>query len=221
MVERPAARRRWPWLVLSGAFAVLLAGGLALRHYTRPATLTALLQAQARTYLDAELAVGSGAQYGFWPRLHVRLPEPSLRATGAASPIITARSLEVALPLASLWSGEYAIERLVLVAPTVDLDALEAWLAARPPTQGANLPNVRFALEVRDARILREGEVVAEAVDVTLASAGDVAAWLEQVRADPTSARLPPLTGSIRAERIRAGELRLEGVEMELRDGAR
>lgn len=221
MAERPPARRRWRWGLLLGALAVLLAGGLALRHYTRPATLTALLQAQVRQHLDAELDVGEGAQYGFWPRLHVRLTEPSLRAAGAARPIITARALDLALPLASLWSGEPAIERLVLVAPTVDLDALDSWLAARPPSQGAAVPEIRFALEVRDGRIIRNDAVVAGAVDAALASAGDVAAWLERARSDPAAAHLPPLAGHIRVEQVRAGEVRLQGVEMELRDAAK
>jgi uncharacterized protein involved in outer membrane biogenesis len=216
MAEWIPARRRWRWGLLLGVLAVLLAGGLALRHYTRPATLTALLQAQVRQHLGAELDVGEGAQYGFWPRLHVRLPELSLHAAGAARPIITARTLDLALPIASVWSREPAIERLVLVAPTVDLDALDAWLATRPASQAA--PEIRFALEVRDGRIIRKDVVVARALDGTLASAGDVAAWLERTRGDPATARLPPLAGHIRVEQVRVGEVRLDDVEVELRD---
>jgi len=206
-------------MVLAAVAAILVAVGLALRHYTRPDTLTALLQAQVRQQLGAELTVGSGARYGFWPRLHVLLPEPSLRAAGSATPIATAGSLEVSLPLASLWSDATVIDHLVLAAPRVDVDALEAWLAARPPAPDSTLPDIRFALEIRDGRLIRRGAVLADGVELTVASTGDVAAWLARVRADPAAAQLPPMTGRLRAQRIHAGGVDLEGVELEVRDG--
>lgn len=214
----PRRRRRWPYALL----ALALLGGaaaLALRHYTRPAALNALLVAQARGLFGAELSIGADARYGFVPKLRVAWPQPTLRAPGAAAPFLSADTLEAVLPWRTLWSGHYDIERLELTRPVLDLDALSAWLATLPPSQAA-APDVRFALRIDDGQIRQGGQPLARGVNLRFASAGDLAAWLAQWRARPEAAPLlPPLAGSAAAAEVRIGEVRLEGVQVEVRDG--
>lgn len=210
-------RRRWPYALL----AIALLGGataLALRHYTRPEQVTALLVAQTHELLGAELVIHGEARYGVLPKLRAILPKPALRLPGAATPFVRADALEVVLPWRNLWADRYEIERLELVRPVLDLDALAAWLATRPPSQAAP-PQVRFAVHLDGGTVVKDGQPLARGVNLRFASAGDLAAWLERWRAQPdTAPLLPPLAGSADAAEIQFGETRLEGVHVELRD---
>ncbi|NCT67964.1 MAG: hypothetical protein GXC76_10025 [Rhodanobacteraceae bacterium] len=211
-------RRRWPYLLLALA---LLAGGAALllRHYTRPDALSALLVTQTRSLLGAELSLGAGAHYGFVPKLRAVLPRPALRASATTPPFVTADALEAVLPWRNLWSDRYEIERIDLLRPRLDLDALDAWLATLPPAHAAP-PDVRFALRIEDGQILHGGQPLARGVNLRFASAGDLAAWLAQWRTRPdTTTLLPPLAGHAEAAEVRIDEVRLEGVQVEMRDG--
>ena len=212
-----ARRRRWPYALLVLA---LLAGGTALllRHYTRPTALNALLVAQTRSLLGAELSLGADARYGFVPKLRVMLPQPALRASATTPPFVSTDALEAVLPWRNLWSDRYEIERIDLIRPVLDLDAFAAWLAALPPSQAAP-PDVRFALRIEDGQVMKHGQPLARGVSLRFASAGDLAAWLAQWRTRPDAATLlPPLAGSAEAVEIRIGEVRLEGVQVEVRD---
>lgn len=213
----PRRRRRWPFVLL----ALALLGGAAawaLRHYTQPRQLTALLIGQTRNLLGADLSLGGQARYGFWPKLHVILPQPALRAPGATGAFLRADALEAVLPWRTLWADRYEIERIDLVRPTLDLDAFSTWLAARPPSNSA-APDVRFALHVDDATLIAGGQPVAQGVMLDFASRGDLAAWLAQL-GPHTTPLLPPLAGSAKASSLRIGDTRLEGVRIELRDDA-
>lgn len=215
--QRLRRRSRWPFVLL----ALALLGGaaaLALRHYTRPQQLTSALIGQTRSLLGADLSLGGEARYGFWPKLHVVLPQPALRAPGAGSAFLRADRLEAALPWRTLWADRYEIERIDLVRPTLDLDALSAWLAARPPSNSA-APDIRFALHVDDATLVAGGQPVAQGVNLDFASRGDLAAWFAQIGPQMTPL-LPPLSGSAKASSLQIGDTRLEGVHIELRDDA-
>jgi len=212
--ERPRRRRRLAWWCLP---ALLGAGAaLALRHYLQPARLAAWLGEQARATLGAELA-GGDAQFGFVPKLHVRMPRAELRIPGGAR-FLGAESVDVLVPWRTLWSGRYEIERIDLVRPTLDLDALSAWLAARPPSD-ARAPDVRFALRIDDGTVTRSGVALAEGVNLELSNRDDLAAWLAAVRADPAAARLPPLGGRAAAATVRLGDTVLEGVQVQIGEG--
>ncbi len=212
--RRPSRRRRW--LIASIALLALLGCGLlALRHYARTETLTALLVRQTRDLTGAELTLGEGAHFDFLPRLHLVLPQPALTAGGPHA-LLRLDSLEADVPWHSLWSRRFDIERLELVRPVLDLDALHAWLDARPPA-AAPLPDIRFVLRVTDGAIVRGSKLLAQDLDLQFASGGDVAAWLARIEADPaTTTLLPPLAGSAAAATIEIGDTRLEDVHIEV-----
>ena len=213
-------RRFRLWTIVLAA--LLLCGGigaLVLRHYLQPERLTALLVAQVRDATDADLVVGAPAGFGFLTTLHLVLPHPQLKGAGATAAFLRADSLEAVMPWRSVWSGRYEIERIDLLAPSLDLDALSAWLATLPPTRHAP-PDVRFALHVDRGTLVHGGKPIAEGLRMDFASTGDVATWLTKF--DPQSGAaslLPPLAGSADAASVQIGSTRLEGVHVEMHDG--
>ncbi|GAA0723067.1 hypothetical protein [Dokdonella soli] len=215
--KRPRRGRRWLFALLALALCCGL-GALALRHYLQPDQLTALLIEQTRSALGADLAVTGAAGFGFVPNLHLVLPRPALKAPGTGTAFLAADSLDAVVPWRSLWSGRYEIERIELVKPTLDLDALSAWLAARPQPRAA-LPDVRFSLHVSDGSVMRGEKPIAQGIRMDFASSGDVAGWLAKF--DPKSAAvplLPPLGGSADVSSVQIGDTRLDGMHVEVRD---
>ncbi|MEO5625291.1 MAG: hypothetical protein ABIQ70_04710 [Dokdonella sp.] len=214
--KRPRRFRRWR-IVLVVLLALVITAAITLRWFTRTDHLTALLIDKTRSALGAELVIGSGAHYALWPELHLVLPHPSLK-TSASTSLVSADSIEVTLPLNTLWADRYDIEHLNLIKPTLDLDALDAWSNARPPSTAA-LPDVRFSLHIDDGTITADGKPVAQGVTLDFASAGDVSAWLTQIRAQANvGALIPPLNGSADASVLQIGSTRLEGVHVDVRD---
>lgn len=217
MAETPSARRlRRPRLVRV-LFVLLALGAVAavlVHRYTRPRRITAMLVERVRSDLGAELRLGGDAGYAFMPGLRAVLPQPELVAGGAR--VLRADSLRAALPWHTLWSSRLEIEKIELVRPVLDLDALHAWLAAMPPSQ-ASVPDVRFALHVESGSVLRAGKPVAEGVTMDLANRDDLAAWLRHwdIAGD---ALLPPVSGSVHVDAAQIGDTRIEGLHVEVRD---
>ena len=216
MPERKAKHsRRWLFALL----ALLPLGGgaaFALRHYTRPDKLTALLVEQARSALGADLTTEGAASFGFVPKLSVTMPHPVLKARGANITLMSADALRAVVPWHTLWADRYDIERIALVKPNLDLDALRTWLAARPAS-GAAPPDVRFALHVEDGTITSAGKPVAQGVNMELASGGDLAAWLATIgSAAAATPLIPPLDGSADTAALQMGGTRLEHVHIEV-----
>ena len=211
--QRPP-RRRWPRVLL--VLLVLGAiGAFVVHRYTRPQRLTALLVGQVRDQLGAELTLGGDAGYALAPGLRAELPQPVLKAQGNV--LLRADALRAALPWRTLWADTYEIERLELVRPVLDLDALRAWLAARPPSSAA-VPDVRFALRIEQGTVIATGKPVAEDITLDLANSADLAAWLARFDPQSADALLPPIAGSIDAKAIQIGATRLEGVHVDIRD---
>ncbi|MEO7325370.1 MAG: AsmA family protein [Dokdonella sp.] len=214
--KRPRRFRRWH-IALSVLLVLVIAAAITLRWFTRTDHLTALLIDKARSALGAELVIGDGAHYELWPKLHLVLPHPSLKASASAA-FVQADSLEVTLPLRTLWADRYDIEHVRLIKPTLDLDALKAWSNAQPPSTSAP-PDVRFSLHIDDGTVTAGGQPVAQGVTLDFASAGDVTAWLTQIRAQANvGALIPPLNGSADAAVLQIGSTRLEGVHVDVRD---
>jgi uncharacterized protein involved in outer membrane biogenesis len=219
--KRPRRVRRWRIALL--AFVLLVGvGALALRWFMRTEHLTAMLVEQTRSALGADLALDGRAHYDLWPKLHLVLPRPSLKTstsnTSTAAALVAADSLEVVVPWRILWADRYDIERIDLIKPTLDLDTLSAWLGARPPSASAP-PTVNFSLRIDDGTITASGKPVAQGVNLEFASAGDVVAWLTQIRAQANAgALIPPLNGSADASILQVGTARLEGVHVDVHD---
>lgn len=215
--SQPRRRRRWI-IALVVLLAILVAGTLLLRHFTRPQTLSALLVGKSRDLIGADLALHGSARFEFLPNLHVVLPHPTLAKMGSPEVFLRLDSLEAVVPWHNMWSDRYDIERIDLVRPVLDLDALQRWLDAQPATNPAT-PDVRFSLRVTDGSIIRGGKPLAQGLNMQLASAGDVRAWLERFRADPaTTSLLPPIAGNADASVLRFGGTRLEGVQIRISD---
>jgi uncharacterized protein involved in outer membrane biogenesis len=211
-------RRRRRWLIALGLLIVLGAiGALALHRYSRPERLTAFLIEQTRGLTGAELSLSGVAGFDFSPSLHLVLPKPALKSKDAA--LLTAASLDVAVPWHTLWSDRIDIERIVIEQPVLDLDALKAWLAARPPSNSS--ADVRFVLDLRNGTVLSGGKKLAEGVDLQLANAGDLAGWLQKWQAAGNKIdALPPLDGNAAARSVEIGGTRIEGLRVELSDDA-
>ena len=219
MVEPEAkrARRSRRWLIaLLLLLSMAACGAIVLRHFMQPGKLTALLIDKTRDVLGADLAIRGVAGFSFIPNLHLVLSHPALRAHGANAAFLDAESLDVVVPWRTLWADRYDIERIDLVKPTLDLDAFSAWFAARPTGVP---PDVRFSLRVTDATIASAGKPIAQGVNMTFASAGDLAAWLAKIDAKSGSTLLiPPLSGTAAASSIQFGATHLQDVRVDIRD---
>jgi hypothetical protein len=216
-VRLPDARGRRRWAIALAIAVVLVAlGAWAARHYTRPETLTALLIERTRSQLGAELSLSGSGRFGFFPDLHLVLPHPTLRESSQPAPILSAETVDIVVPWSMLWSGRYDIRNVEVIAPKLDLAALDHWIVARPPA--GKLPDVRFALRVRNATLISGGRTIASGVDLAFTSAGDLAAWLEaQPWQTSSAALLPPLNGTAGAATVDIGGTRIEGVRIEAR----
>ncbi len=188
-------------------------GVLALRHYTQPERLTALLIGEAHSQFGLALTLDGSAGFGFLPQLHLRLPKPRAKSGGDA--LLDADAIDVLVPWRTLRGQRIEIEHIEIDRPRLDLDALSRWLASRP--SGGTSPDVRCSITIRGGVLLASGKPVAEGLDLDFANAGDLAAWFAQVR-EPASALLPPLAGKAAAARMQIGSTHVEGLEVEVRD---
>lgn len=220
MAETAATgRRRWRWPYLLLVLGVLgLVAAFALHRYSRPQRLADLLAGQVREQLGADLVLDGVAGFELTPRLQALLPRPQLVAGGRT--LLRADAIAASVPWRTLWGDHYEIERIELQRPVLDLDALRAWLAARPSSD-ASAPDVRFTLRVVDGVVIASGKPLADGIDIDFANSGDLAAWFATLDRDTSGiAPLPPGRGSASAASLQVGETRLEGVRIELRDDA-
>lgn len=196
-------------LVVAGAGAWLL----------RPAALTALLSEQARRQFGLELRLASDLRYALTPGLSLSLPAAEVRGSGETDPLFRAARVELALPWSSLWRRPPPIERLVLERPELDLDALERWLARQPTGEAAGgIPP--FRLEIRDGSLRRHGTLLASGIDVDLAHAGELDAWLAAWRQGDAMRTLPPLSGRAGVRSIEIDGTRIEGLRLDVQPSA-
>jgi hypothetical protein len=213
---RERVRRRRIALAVA-AVTALAAGAFAIWYGTRPETLTSFLIGQARSRLGASLALDGPARFGFVPNLHLVLPRPALGDETGSAPFLRADAADVVVPWSVLWSDRIEIRSVELAKPTLDLDALDRWLAAQPSS--GKVPDVRFTIRASGARIVAGAKTIASNIDLDVASAGDVTEWLRQRATNPATAPLlPPLLGTLRAADVELGGTRIEGVRIETSD---
>lgn len=211
-VARAPRRRRWRIIVALLVIAALAA--IAVRHWLHPHTITTLLVERVRSDLGAQLRLDGDGRYAFMPSLRAVLPKPALVVAEAT--IAHADSVRAVVPWRTLWSDRVEIERVELVRPVVDLDALRAWLAQRPPSSSP-LPDLRLSIRVEDGTLLQGGKPVAEGITLDLANSADVAAWLARWNGAPDTL-LPPVAGHAEVRTLQVGEVRVDGLRIDVHD---
>ena len=139
-------------LAIIGAIALaallLLVG--SVYFLLQPDRFTAMLQNQARA-AGLELNLASPASPSLLPRPALDLRGITLNAQGASAPILLAARGRLVLPWHTLFGGPTVISQLEIDSPRVDLDALQAWMAALPAqaNQGPlNIPRIETGVEI-------------------------------------------------------------------------
>ena len=132
--------------------AVLL--GLGLRTALQPDRVAGLLMDRAGSALGLQLSARGAAEVTLrgTPRLVLR--DLDVREPGARTPLLRARRLLVAVPWSTLRSrgAVLDVQRIELDAPVLDLAALRAWQATRPPSD-TRWPTLERGLAVADGRV--------------------------------------------------------------------
>lgn len=150
-------------LVLGGlAVAAALGAIVVVYLLLQPDRFTAMLQTQARG-AGLELSLASPASPTLFPRPALDLRGITLSAEGAHAPILLAARGRLALPWSTLFGGPTVISQLQIDSPRVDLDALQAWMAALPTqVQHAppDIPRIDTGVEITHGSLVRGNEVL-------------------------------------------------------------
>ena len=158
MADKPR-KRRWPWIL--AAFVVLAAlAAVWVNRQLEANRLTATVLARAGEAMGLEFTIEGTPEYALRPEPRLVLPGLKVRQPGAAAPwILRAERAEVSLPWDTLTGdGSLVITRLELVRPELELAALSAWLASRPPSQEPfELPTFTDGLELSNGRVSGAG----------------------------------------------------------------
>lgn len=147
---------------------LLLTVGIIARLLLRPEHVTELVtKAVADAGLElktvGDTRVSTGAQLAV--ELNgVRLLLPSGELLAKAD------VLRVVVPWSSVFARQAVVSRIELLAPAVDVAALDAWLASRPPGDGGlpTMPVLRSGLQVSSGKISNQGEAVLDHFELEL-----------------------------------------------------
>lgn len=200
-------------LVLAAALAVVVAVYLLLR----PDRFTVMLQEQAQQ-AGLLLNLGSPASPALFPRPALDLNGITLSAKGADSPILLATHGRLVLPWRTLFGAPTAISRMEVDAPRVDLDALQAWLAALPPQAEGSvpaIPRIDAGIHIEHGSVVRGNQLLLG--NVTL-SAGTLAPGLPfPLKLSASTADGVPLQLRLTAiPRMQGAAVRLDDVQLHL-----
>lgn len=162
-----ASRRGLAWILAGGLLLLLVVAATLMLQADRVARFAL---GQAGDALGLEITASGAAEYRLrdTPRLVVR--DVVARAPGAATPVLVADRVLVSLPWSTLRGRLQVLEftRIELDAPVLDLDAMQDWLATRPPGDG-RVPTLREGIAVEDGTVVAEGWRV-EDVDLAIPS---------------------------------------------------
>jgi AsmA protein len=135
-------RLRLALLIAGGiALAAVLAAVTAVYLLLQPERFTAMLQTQAHD-AGLQLNLAQPASPTLFPRPALDLQGITLSAQGANAPILLAARGRLALPWRTVFGGPTVITKLEIDSPRVDLDALQAWLAALPAQPRGTPPDI-------------------------------------------------------------------------------
>lgn len=152
MTDAPR-KRRWPKILAVFAALALLAAWWVDRQLEPTRLANTVLSALGESQ-GLELSFTGTPDYALRPEPRLRIPNLVARQPGAAAPLLTAREVEVSLPWDTLWGeGPVVITRIALEAPALDVAALQAWQASRPPAGDFELPTLTRGLRVREGRV--------------------------------------------------------------------
>ena len=151
----PAPRRVRRGIVVLAVAVALLA--LAAWWGSRPSQVSALVVDRAGAALGLEITASGASEYRLRGTPMLVLRDVVAREPGAP-PLLTADRVHVALPWATLRARgrDLTARRIELDAPVLNVDALQRWLAKRPPGE-RRTPTLTDGLRVRDGRIDAKG----------------------------------------------------------------
>lgn len=150
----PSRPRRWRRRL--GALALLLlALSLLATWLLQPQRLAPIVLDRAGAALGLEITAAPGAEARLRDRPQLLMHDVVVRARGAQRPMLRAKRVLVALPWSTLRSGgdDVVVERIEIDAPALDVPALQAWLAQRPPSAETKIPTLTDGLRIVDGRI--------------------------------------------------------------------
>jgi hypothetical protein len=141
---------------LLGFAALLVVFALLGAWLLQPRQLAPLILGGSGRALGLDITADADAEARLRgePQLIVR--NLQVREPGAKTAVLRARRVLIALPWSTLRSrgAEPTIRRIELDGPRLDLTALQAWLAKRPPSAAPpTIPTLTEGLRVRDGRL--------------------------------------------------------------------
>jgi hypothetical protein len=166
----PTRPRRWRrrLLVLGALLAAL---SLVATWLLQPKQLVPLILDRAGKALSLEITASPDAEARLrgTPQLIVR--DLVVREPGGDAVLLRAKRVLLALPWSSVrGSGkDVVIRRIELDAPELDLAAVRAWLAKRPPSEETTIPTLTDGLRVSDGRLV-DGTLRVEDLAIDLPS---------------------------------------------------
>ncbi len=140
---RPRRRRR-RWLQFTGylllGFACALLGSITFLLIAAPVDFVRdqMLQ-QVKAHTGRDLVIAGPTSIALFPQVSVHLADVTLSepAGMGGAPLLTAQSFAIDVPLLSLLSRQFAVKRLLLVHPTIELrtdaEGRRNWSFARVP----------------------------------------------------------------------------------------
>lgn len=151
-----------------GLAIVLLLLALSLRVMLRPENVTRLVLEQVGKALGLEITATGIGEYRLrgTPQLVVR--DLVAREPDAKKPLLSAKRVAIAVPWRTLRSRGALLEvqRVELEGAVLDLRALQAWQAKRPPGD-TRIPTLTDGLAIIDARLETGGWHV-EGIDIEI-----------------------------------------------------
>src|SRR5690349_12201425 len=141
---RPRRRHR-RWLQFAGylflGFACALVGSITFLLIAAPVDFVRdQMVQQVKAHTGRDLVIAGPTSIALLPQVSVHLADVTLSEPPGmgGAPLLTAQSFAIDVPLLSLLSRQFAVKRLLLVHPTVELridaDGRRNWSFAKAPT---------------------------------------------------------------------------------------
>lgn len=157
--------RRARLIALGGVVLVVLAvlvTVLVVRDMLSPRHFTALLAEQAAK-VGLELHLQGPARPAIWPHLAVRLYGLQLNRRGYDESMLRARQVLLVVTWSSLLRGEPHIQKLRVLAPRIDLEQVQAWLADldhEATSKAPSLPTIGTGIHVADGVVVKHNTLL-------------------------------------------------------------